>query len=162
MGLIIKDHIKKFIKGYPTVSDKYNVSGAVLTGTQPVEFGDLVGFSDTKGYFEKLTAVTAASDVAGIVLATNVKLNLQWPEGNVQTLPGEAFNLLVNGFVAVELDATAVEANVLANKPVYVTPTATLTTEAGASNANFALPNTVFTGEVEKQGNKLLAEIYIK
>ena len=159
MSLIIKDKIKKFIVGYPTVSDKYNVSGAVLTGTQPVEFGDLVGFSATKGYFEKLTTVSAATDVAGIVLATNVKLNLQWPEGNVQTLPGEAFNLLVNGFVAVKLDTAAVEANVLANKPVYVTPQATLTTEAAS---NFALPNAVFTGEVEKHGNTIVAEIYIK
>lgn len=159
MGLIIKDKIKKFIVGYPTVSDKYNVSGAVLAGTQPVEFGDLVGFSATKGYFEKLTTVTKAADVAGIVLATNVKLNLQWPEGNVQTLPGEAFNLLINGFVAVKLDAGAVADNVLANKPVYVTPTATLTTE---SASNFALPGVVFTGEVEDQNGTLVAEIYIK
>ena len=159
MALIIKDKIKKFIVGYPTVSDKYNVSGAVLTGVQPVEFGDLVGFSTTKGYFEKLTSVSAATDVAGIVLATNVKLNLQWPEGNVQTLPGEAFNLLVNGFVAVKLDTAAVEGHVLANKPVYVTPQATLTTEEAS---NFALPNVVFTGEVEKHGDTLVAEIYVK
>lgn len=159
MSLIIKDKIKKFIPGYPTVSDKYNVSGAVLTGTQPVEFGDLVGFSGTKGYFEKLTTAASAADVAGIVLATNVKLNLQWPEGNVQTLPGEAFNLLVNGFMAVKLDANAVEANVKPNAQVYVTPTATLTTEAAG---NFALTGVVFTGEVETQGTTLVAEIYVK
>lgn len=167
MGLIIKDHIKKFIKGYPTVSDKYNVSGAVLSGNAPVEFGDLVGFADTKGYFKKLTAVTKVEDIAGIVVATNVKLNLEWPEGKVQTLPGEPFNLLIDGFIAVELDAKAVEANVLANKPVYVTPTATFTTEVndGAAQnpvANFKLPNAVFTGEVEEDGDKLIAEIYIK
>ena len=159
MGLIIKDRIKKFIVGYPTVSDKYNASGAILTGENPVVFGDLVGFSSTKGYFEKLTSVTKAEDVAGIVLATNVKLNLLWPEGNVFTMPGEAFNLLVNGFMAVRLDTGAQEAKVLANAQVYVTPQATLTTE---SASNFALPNTVFTGEVEKQGETLVAEIYIK
>lgn len=167
MGLIIKNKIKKFIPGYPTVSDKYNVSGAVLAGTLPVEFGDLVGFSATKGYFEKLTAVTKAADVAGIVLATNVKLNLQWPEGNVYTLPGEAFNLLVNGFIAVKLDSAAVEASVLPNAQVYVTPAAKLTTQTndGAAQnpvANFALPGVVFTGEVEKQGDVLVAEIYVK
>ena len=159
MGLIINDKIKKFIPGYPTVSDKYNVSGAVLAGEDPVEFGDLVGYSSTKGYFEKLKTVTRAEDVAGIVLATNVKLNLAWPEGDIKTLPGEAFNLLVNGFIAVKLDKAAVEASVLPNKQVYVTSTATLTTE---DDGNFALPGVVFTGEVEKQGEDIIAEIYVK
>lgn len=167
MSLIIKDKIKKFIVGYPTVSDKYNVSGATLTGTQPAQFGDLVGYSETKGYFEKLTAVTKAADVAGIVLATNVKLNLTWPEGNINVMPGEAFNLLINGFIAVKLDAAATEAKVLPNAQVYVTPSATLTTEIndGAESnpvANFALPNVVFTGEVEEQNGVLIAEIYVK
>lgn len=159
MGLIIKDRIKKFIKGYPTVSDKYNVAGGTLVGDSPVEFGDVVVLSATKGYFEKATNITKAADIGGIVVATNVKLNLAWPEGKVQTLPGEAFNLLVSGFIAVELDATAQQSAVLANAQVYVTAAGALTT---VSSGNIALPNTVFTGEVETEGEKLLAEIYVK
>ncbi len=160
MGLIINKSIRKFIKGFPTVSDKYNVAGAVLAGTEPVEFGDLVKASATKGYFEKASSgITAASDILGIVVGTNVKLNLEWPEGKVQTLPGEAFNLLVSGFIAVGLDTTAKDSNIKANASVYVTENGTLTTEEGS---NFALPGTVFTGEWEKDGETILAEIFVR
>ena len=40
MGLIINNKIKKFMTGYPTVSDKYNVAGAILSGSSAVKFGD--------------------------------------------------------------------------------------------------------------------------
>ena len=107
MGLIIKDKIQMMIKGYPTVSDKYNISGAVLAGTTPVGFGELVKASDTVGYFEAITSTVAVSDILGFTVATNVKLNETWPSGGIRINPGEAFNLLVNGFIAVELDAGA-------------------------------------------------------
>lgn len=161
MGLIIKDKIKMFQVGYPTVSDKYNITGGTLTGETPVHFGDLVKFSDEKGYFEAITGTVALTDIAGFVLATNVKLNELWPEGNVQVNPGEAFNLVLPGsYLAIELDSSAVEANVNANAQVYVIPaTGKCTTEAGS---NLALPGVVFTGMVEKHGEALVAEIYVK
>lgn len=159
MSLIIKDAIKKFIVGYPTVSDKYNVAGGTLVGDDPVKFGDIVVLSDTKGYFEKASNIANAQQIGGIVLATNVKLNLEWPEGKVQVNPGEALNLLIDGFIAVALDAAAVEANVTPNAPVYVTAAGAFTTVA---DGNIALSNTVFTGEVETQGETLVAEIYVK
>lgn len=163
MGLIIKDKIQMFMKGYPTVSDKYNVAGATLDqSSDPVEFGDMVMYGTTKGFFKKATAVTAASELAGFVVATNVKLTTEWPGNKVQTLPGEAFNLLVNGFIAIELDTSAVEANVQPNKQVYITKAGKCTTEAGTDPANIAVPNTVFTGMVEAHGDVLFAEIYVK
>ena len=45
MGLILKDKIPMFKVGYPTVSDKYNITGGMLAGTAPAKFGDLVKFS---------------------------------------------------------------------------------------------------------------------
>ena len=42
MSLIIKDKIQMMMKGFPTVSDKYNVLPAVLDGDAPVDFGDVV------------------------------------------------------------------------------------------------------------------------
>lgn len=161
MGLILKDKIPMFIVGFPTVSDKYNVTGGVLTGETPVKFGDLVKFSATKGYYEAITGAVTLADIAGFVLGTNVKLNELWPEGQVQVNPGEAFNLVLpDSYLAIELDATAVEANVKANAQVYTIPaTGKCTTEAGS---NLALPGVVFTGMVEKHGEKLVAEILVK
>lgn len=160
MGLIINDSIPMFMKGYPTVSDKYNVAGGVLDATSaPVEFGDLLVYGATKGYFAKPTTITDVKQIAGFILATNVKLTTEWPGTTVLTLPGEAFNLLVNGFMAIALDTSAVEANVVANAQVYATPTGKCTT---VSTDNFALPNVVFTGMVEKHGETLFAEIYVK
>lgn len=162
MGLIIgKQGIPMFIVGFPTVSDKYNVTGGVLTGDTPVNFGDLVKFSDTKGYYEAITGTVALTDIAGFVLGTNVKLNEKWPEGDVHVNPREAFNLVLPGsYLAIALDAAAVENDVKANAQVYAIPaTGKCTT---VSTSNLALPGVVFTGMVEKHGATLVAEILVK
>lgn len=163
MGLIIKDKIPMFKVGYPTVSDKYNVAGGTLVGDAAVRFGDLVKFSATKGYYEAITSTVALTDIAGFVLATNVKLATEWPgtDESVKVLPGEAFNLVLPGsYLAIELDTTAVEVDVKANAKVYVIPaTGKCTTE---SASNLELLDVVFTGMVEKHGEALVAEIYVK
>lgn len=165
MGLIIKDKIPMFMRGYPTVSDKYDVAGGVLTGTNAVQFGDPVKFSTTKGYFEKGTGMSAITDLAGFVVATNVKLANEWPGQTVQTQPGEAFNLLVKGFIAVELANTAVVANIAANKHVAIVLSTGALTTSGVSSA-VDIPNCVFTGLYENHGTasapKYFAEILVK
>lgn len=163
MGLIIKDKIPMFKVGYPTVSDKYNITGGTLVGTTPAKFGDLVKFSATKGYFEAITGAVTLADIAGFTLATNVKLSETWPATDVQINPGEAFNLVLPGsYLAIELDSGAREANVIANKPVAaILATGKCTTEVATSTAP-ALPNVVFTGLYEKHGDKIVAEIYVK
>ena len=164
MGLIIgKQGIPMLKVGYPTVSDKYNITGGTLTGDTPVRFGDLVKFADTKGYFEAITETVTLADIAGFVLATNVKLALEWPatEESVKVLPGEAFNLVLPGsYLAIELDTTAVETDVKANAQVYAIPATGKCTTVSAGN--LALPGVVFTGIVEKHGEALVAEIYVK
>ena len=161
MGLILKDKIPMFIVGFPTVSDKYNITGGTLTGNVPVHFGDLVKFSATKGYYEAITGTVTAADIAGFVLGTNVKLNELWPEGQVQVNPGEAFNLVLpDSYLAIALDATAVEANIKANAKVYAIPATGKCTTVSASNIE--LPGVVFTGLVEKHGETLVAEILVK
>lgn len=161
--LIIKDKINALMKGYPTVSDKYNVAGATLVkNSAPVAFGELVKFSDTKGYYEAITEEVTMDQIAGFVLATNVKLNTIYPEGGVEVKGGEAFNLVLpNSYLAVELEADAVEGNIVANKAVAVKlATGKLTTSGVASATN--LPNVVFTGTYEKHGEVFYAEILVK
>ena len=109
MGLIIKDKIAQLKKGYPTVSDKYNVQGGVYEGnTEALHFGDILKTTGVTGHYDIATATTDV--IAGICLATNVKLANRYPgdsNAKVETLKGEAFNLLVRGFVAVAIyDAT--------------------------------------------------------
>lgn len=160
MGLIIKDKIPMFKVGYPTISDKYNIAGATLVGSTPVKFGDLVKFSSTKGYFEAITSDVTIDDIAGFVLATNVKLAEDWPAKTVQVNPDEAFNLVLPGsYLAIELDSTAVETDVKGNAVVYAIPSTGKCTTV--KDGNIALP-VVFTGAVEKHGTALVAEIYVK
>ena len=124
MSLIIKDALPKFKKGYPTVSDKYDVAGAVLSGTSPLYFGQMVKAAATKGYFAAVDAtqtIAAVTDIKGICLATNVKLNEAYGGDDVKTVPGEAFNLMIRGFMAIELAATATATEVVANAAVYAT-----------------------------------------
>lgn len=164
MGLIIKDRIPMLKKGYPTVSDKYNVTGGILTGDDPAPFGSVVKI-EGQGYFSAVNAGNTLSDAAeigGIVLATNVKMPSDWPANTIQVDVGEAFNLFMNGFVAIELDAGATITNIVPNAPVYVTDDGYFTDD---SSSTFAIP-AVFTGCYENIGTvgtpKYLAEIYVK
>lgn len=159
MAMIIKDKLQMLMKGFPTVSDKYNVLPAVLDGTAPVNFGDVVVYSTTNGYYTKPATITAAAQVAGFVVATNVKLPENYPGTTIQVNPGEAFNLLHSGYLAIELDSGAVDANVAAGKGVAVLPSGKITT-AGVSTA-IALTNVTFTGTKETVNGKRYAEIYM-
>lgn len=165
MGMILNRSFRKMFKGYPTMSDKYNVAPGNLVGSASVHFGDLVKFSSTKGYFEAITSTVTLADIAGFVLATNVKL-AEWDNVTVETKPGEAFNLAIGGntFMAIELDSGATESYVVANAPVEVIlATGKCTTSDKASSGTIvALPNVVFTGVYEIVDSKILAEILIK
>lgn len=162
MGLIINKKIQMLMKGYPTVSDKYNIAGGTLTGNTPVEFGELVKFSGTKGYYEAITNTVTVNNIAGFVVATNVKLADGFPGTTVKTMPGEAFNLLVNGFIAIELAASAKEEDITPNSVVKVTLADGTLTTSSVSDGTATLPSVVFTGTYEKHGTTLYAEIYVK
>ena len=159
MAMIIKDKLQMLMKGFPTVSDKYNVLPAVLDGTAPVNFGDVVVYSTTDGYYTKPATITAAAEVAGFVVATNVKVPENYPGATIQVNPGEAFNLLHSGYLAIELDSGAVDANVVAGKGVAVLPSGKIT-RAGVSTS-IALTNVTFTGTKETVNGKRYAEIYM-
>lgn len=166
MNLIIKDKIPMFKRGYPTVSDKYNVAGGILEGNAPAKFGGLVKLGSTAGYFQAVTAgntVTSVNQIGGIVVATNVKLAQDWPGTTVQVNPGEAFNLLIDGFIAVELASTVTIGDVKPNAAVYITAAGefTGTSDTGKLGQN-PLSNVVFTGLYEQHADKYYAEIYVK
>jgi hypothetical protein len=160
MGLIIKNKIQKLLKGFPTVSDKYNVQGGLLGGASAGKFGDVLVFTSTQGEYAVASSVAAASDVAGILLGTNVKLAMQYPAGasyEVTTAVGEAINLMLNGFVAVELENPTV-AEMAEGKGVAITAAGKLTTADVASS--IALPKFKFTGVYENHGTEA-APVYV-
>lgn len=162
MGLIIKDKLQKMFAGYPTVSDKYNVAGGILTGSTPIKFGDLVKHTSDPGYFEPATSLSGVSDIGGIALATNVKLAEGFATNQIQINPGEAFNLFIDGFIAMELDSGATTSYVAPNAQVCVIlSTGKLTTSDKYSSGTIEyLPNAVFTGTYDS--TLKIAEVYIK
>lgn len=163
MSLIIKDKIKQLMRGYPTVSDKYNVEGGIVEGDAAVAFGDMVVYGSATGYYKKATALTSVDEIAGFVLATNVKLEDTWSGQNKGpvTYPGEPFNLFMNGFIAISLKSDATLAKIKNGaKVAVVLATAELTTADKIANSTIvALPGYEFTGIYEQQGSTLLAEV---
>ena len=161
MGMILNDHIKKLMKGYPTVSDKYDVSGGVLGGNKAVEVGTIMALSDEDGVFVPVAADTKAADLAGIALAPNVKLTDIW-SGDKKTLiqPGEAVNLCFNGLFAAEVGAEVVAA-IKPGAPVGLAEGALVVYEApaeGEEATSERVADWFFTGCVEGD----LAEIDIR
>jgi len=159
MSLILgKDGVQKLMVGYPTVSDKYDVGPAVLEGAAPVLPGDVVMFGSASGSYKPAASLSDMSEVAGIVLATNVKVPSEYPApaGPVAVNPGEAFGLLVRGFVAVALDAGAVLADAKEGAPVYLTAAGKVTTDSG----EIATP-WKFMGITELHGSVKVAEIVL-
>lgn len=163
MGLIIKDKITQLMRGYPTVSDKYNVEGGINEGSEGLNFGDMVVYGTQTGYYKKATALTSIDDFAGFVLATNVKLEDTWGKTNDGpiTNPGEAFNLFMNGFIAVQLKSDATVAQIKNGKKVAVVlASAEVTTADKIDDSTIVeLPGYEFTGIYEQQGTVLLAEV---
>lgn len=163
MSLIIKDKIKQLMRGYPTVSDKYNVEGGIIEGTDGVKFGDMVVYGSKTGYYKKATALTSINEFAGFVLATNVKLEDTWGKTNNGpiTNPGEAFNLFMNGFIAIALKSDATLAQIKNGAKVAVVLASAEVTTADKISAStiVELPGYEFTGIYEQQGTTLLAEV---
>lgn len=164
MGLIIKEKLPMFIIGFPTVGDKYNITGGLLSGTSPVKFGDLVAF-DGEGYFTKVADASDVKEIAGFVLGTNVKVAEGFATNVVQVNPGEAFNLVLPGsYLAVEVarDDEEEPADVPVRGQVYVDLADGSLHLTDGSGDYEALPGVEFTGAAELQGSKLVAEIYVK
>ena len=116
MSLIIKNKIQELMQGYPTISDKYDVAPAVLEGATAVKAGQLVSMGTTAGRYTSLktgSGITTAAlaQIAGFVLATNAKVPNTYPASTVdQTyVAGDAFNLMIRGFIAVPLGAKFVD-----------------------------------------------------
>ena len=159
MSLILgKSGIQKLMAGYPTVSDKYDVAPATLESGTAYN-GSVMMHGTAHSLYKVAASLTDASEVAGVLLATNVKTPTTWPagSGSVATVAGEQFNLIVKGFVAVELDADAVLTDALEGASVYVTAAGKLTT---VPTSNILLP-WKFTGVTELQGSAKLAEIVL-
>lgn len=161
MNLIIKDKIPMFMVGYPTMGDKYNITGGILAGSDPVKFGDLVMFADG-GYYKKVNNATSVNDIAGFVMATNVKLAEGFATNVVQVNPHEAFNLVLGGsWLAVETEEADGD-DIKPNGAVYVDlSNGKLYASTGEGHTN-TLPGVVFTGTYELHGTKVVAEIIVK
>ena len=162
MSMILKDKLPLLAKGYPTVSDKYNVRGATLASTSPDgEFGDIVKFSTTNGYFcvvNENNTIADAKEVAGVLLATNVKTCTDFLGGRtakVYTKAGEAFNLLIDGYVALECDANEDLTAIVEGDDAKLTATGKVS-KTGTIDCGFK-----FTGVTYTEGTTKLAEVVI-
>lgn len=163
-GLILNKSITKMIAGYPTVSDKYNVQGGILSGSTAAKFGDLLGYGSNAGYYTKPASFSAATDVAGVLLATNVKLSLSWPAptGSVTTAVGDALNILVDGFVAMKLDSGATEAQIANGKQAaLILATGLLTTADKVTTGIVLMPGYYFTGMFDTIADGDIAEVHV-
>lgn len=160
MSLIIKDKIAQLKKGYPTVSDKYNVSGGILSvDSEAAKFGDIVVYTNTPGHYKKLCETDGVDKIAGVILATNVKLP-NTSDDEIEIKPGETFNLLVSGYVAVPLSSEATLDEIKEGKRLSVDLTQKKLTTSDKDNK---LTNKFkFTGIYETHNGELIAEILIK
>lgn len=160
MSLILgKDGIQKLMVGYPTVSDKYDVGPATVEGANPVYPGDVVMFGSAEAVYKPAASIDSMRKVAGIAIATNVKTPMTYPapQGPVPFQEGEAFGLMVRGFIAVALDANAVLADAKEGAPVYITSAGKLTT-VSTSNVDTGWK---FMGITELHGSTKVAEIVL-
>lgn len=157
MSLIIKNKIQQLMRGYPTISDKYDVAPAVLEGTS-LTAGSPVTLGSTAGRYK---AVTAKTDmVAGFILASNVKVPATYPASTeLQTYEaGDAFNLMIKGFIAVPVDSGATVAKIVNGSAVLLLATGKVTTDDKTTDGT-AIPGAYFTGCHETVNGEVLAEI---
>lgn len=156
MSLIIKDKISQLMRGYPTVSDKYNVQGGINEGPAALTFGDMIKFGSQTGYYTKAESLTSINEFAGFVLATNVKLEDTWFGTNMfgpQTMPGEAFNVFMNGFIALTMKSDTDVTKIKEGSKIGVTLATTdlVTADKIDSTSIVELPGYELTGIYDYQ-----------
>lgn len=158
MGLIVKKSLKKLLAGYPTVSDKYGVQGGILGGATAAHYGDLLVFGANQGEYNVAAAGATPADIAGIALATNIKLVRQFPGGsnavNATFEVGEAINVCINGYIAVPVVVADIT-DLVEGAPVYLDSNAKLT----EASTGTQIPGWTFTGVYEAVGAGYVAEI---
>lgn len=150
MSLILGSKIPELMQGYPTISDKYDVVPAVLDNTSAaVKAGTPVILGSTAGRFTAPASGATIDQYAGFVLATNVKVPNTYPAHSVdQTyVAGDAFNLMIRGFIAVPVGSAATVASIVNGAPVYVTlATGAIVTATETAEGTVQLPGAYFTG----------------
>lgn len=166
MGLIIKNKLQSLMRGYPTVSDKYDVAPAVLEGDTAVKAGAPVALTSVAGRYTAVGSSTTISQIAGFVLASNVKVPNVYPAStDDQTyVSGEAFNLMIKGFIAVPVTLASAE-TITNGQAAYIIiggASAGMITVSGHTETGGTatqLPGAYFTGETEVVNGETLAEI---
>lgn len=163
MSMIIKNKIKALKKGYPTVSDKYNVAGGIVeAGANDLVIGELVQYTNTPGKYKPAVSVNAIGDIAGVALAVNARLNPVWPNDGKTELKvkaGEAFDLFVDGWIAVQLDDDVESDEVTPGKQAAVILSTGKITVADNEEEGIVLwPGAYFTGFTEGR----LAELELR
>ena len=113
------------------------------TETDGILPGDLLVVTGQTQVYAK--ASSASDKVAGIALATNVKVDRYFPqsEDGVPFMPGDRGAVLIHGDIAVKLYGTAPQEG----DAVYYDLTNEAFTTTSASN--LAIPGARFTGETE-------------
>lgn len=172
--MIINKQIQMLMTGYPTISDKYDVAPAVLdTSSANVVPGQAVMLGSATGRYTAFTAGTI-DKFAGFVLATNVKMPSTWPASteSVPTLPGEAFNRMFKGGIAIALVSSGTTAATVAKIAegagvAIVLADGTLTTADKVADGTVVLiPHVYFTGVYENHGTtaapKYVAEVVLE
>lgn len=169
MGLIIKNKLPELMQGYPTISDKYDVAPAVVAATETGEIvaGQAVALTGTAGIYTDVKATTAIGQIAGFVLATNVKVPTEYPApATIQKyVAGQAFNLMIKGFIAAPV--TLGDAETITNgQEVYImiggdfAGMLTVSGHTEASGTATQLPGAFYTGlTMTNDAGTLLAEI---
>lgn len=163
MSLILNGKLPSLMKGYPTISDKYNVRGGTLSSTSAVGyFGDVVKI-DGDGYFSVVNStntLTSADEVAGVILATNVKLVNTYGGGTTakaETKPNEAFNLLIDGYVALEVSVSGTDGA----EPTTAEKKTALSAIKEGTSAKLTTDGLVSTSGTIDMGWKFTGETYL-
>lgn len=159
MSLIINTKLTQLKKGFPTTTDKYTVRGATLNAASAdVGNGDLIEYVGD-GSFKKASATTTVATLAGVCLRSLTHVvNGLTGTGEVVHKAGDTIDLVVGGFICVEVAASVDLDDITENAPVRLL-NGTLVVD---SSSGTQIPGWYFTGTKEQVGGKKLAGIVIK
>ena len=162
MSLIYGSNVPKLQLGYQTEVNNKGVKGGTIAGNTPVPFGAVVAYGNETGFYTAVTNQTSGGAIAGFALGTLISVPSDYPASDATSYkPGQAFNLMVKGSLAVEIANIAGVTNVsniVEGADLYVHLTdGNLTTYVNAADTtnypNYAkVEGAKFTGIYEDQG----------
>lgn len=156
IGQFVKQGFKELRAGM-IITGPFEQIGNFFPEEAAIPFGTLLAYGTEKKQYKALKGTDAVTAFAGVAVAEIAAAGTTYPGVKTQFEIMEAGNVLIQGSISTFLSVDGVAANVKEGGAVFIGTDGRASTVAQESGV--AIPNLIFTGDVEVVGTVTLVGV---